>query len=462
MAELIEVRSPYDNKLIGTVPHGTSADVDAAVRAAHDALRNRPLAQHRRAEILETAARLLGDPSVRERFATLISSEAAKPIKAARVESTRAVGTFTYAAIEARTLAGDMIPVAGTDVGVGKLAFTMRMPIGVVGAITPFNFPLTLVVHKVAPAIAAGCPVVVKPATQTPLTAIALRDFLVNECGLPADYMHVVCGGGSDVGAALVDHDLVAMISFTGSPDVGWGIRAKAPRKRVGLELGNASPIILEPDSDWRRAAKAISVAGFSHAGQSCISTQRIFVHRSLHDQFVDELVGHVNALNVGDPSNEATDVSSLISISERDRVHQWIKEATAAGASTVLGGEIDGTVLQPTIITNATPDMKVCALEVFGPVVAIMAYDNFDDAIAESNNSRYGLQASVWTTNISKALNASTRLEFGGVIINEVPTWRADQMPYGGLRDSGNTREGPRHAVHEMTEERLVVVHTE
>jgi acyl-CoA reductase-like NAD-dependent aldehyde dehydrogenase len=261
------------------------------------------------------------------------------------------------------------------------------------------------------------------------------------------------------VGNALVDHPDVAMITFTGSPDVGWGIRGRAPRKKVGLELGNNAPVIIEADADWRGAADKIKVAGFSHAGQSCISTQRIYVHRSIAAAFTDTLVERVKALVVGDPLAEATDVSALISTGERDRVASWVEEAVAAGAAIATGGTIgaDG-VLAPTVLTDVTPDMKVCAREVFGPVVTVAAYDTLDEALTLANRTDYGLQAAIFTQDISAGLRAVRALDFGGVLVNEVPTWRTDQMPYGGVRDSGNTREGPQFAVEEMTERRLII----
>jgi acyl-CoA reductase-like NAD-dependent aldehyde dehydrogenase len=270
----------------------------------------------------------------------------------------------------------------------------------------------------------------------------------------------VVTGGGSTVGNALVDHPDVALLTFTGSPDVGWGIRARAPRKRVGLELGNNAPIIIEPDGDWKTAAAKIRVAGFSHAGQSCISTQRILVHESIATNFLDELVRQVSTLVVGDPLDENTDVSSLISTSERDRVHSWIDEAVAEGAHVVLGGEItpEG-LLRPTIVVDARPSMKICAKEVFGPVVAVSTYSDVADALRIANDSDFGLQAAIFTSNIGTALNAVRTLDFGGVVVNDVPTFRADQQPYGGLRDSGNTREGPAYSVREMTEIRMVIL---
>ncbi len=454
----ITVRNPYDDSIIGEIPEHGEAEVNAAVAAAKRALKDNPLPLWKRAEILDKAAARL--TARRDEFATIIAKEAAKPIKTARVEAERAVGTFQFAAAEARTLAGEMIPLDAISAGEGKLGFTLRVPIGVVGAIAPFNFPLNLVVHKLAPAIAAGCPVVLKPASQTPFSAITLAAMLIDECGLPADYLHVVTGGGGTVGNAIVDHPDVALITFTGSPSVGWGIRARAPRKRVGLELGNNAPVIIEADGDWKTAAAKIKVAGFSHAGQSCISTQRILVHRSIAEEFTAELVGHVKQLVVGDPMEETTDVSALISKSERERVAGWVAEAEAAGATVATGGELsaDG-VLLPTVITGATPDMKVCSQEVFGPVVAIAAYDTLDEALAIANDSDFGLQAAIFTSDISKGMKAIRTLDYGGVLVNEVPTWRADQQPYGGLRDSGNTREGPAFSIKEMTEIRMCVI---
>jgi acyl-CoA reductase-like NAD-dependent aldehyde dehydrogenase len=454
----LEVRSPFDNELLGKVPALSPSDVDDAVAYAHRALETSPLPQWQRAEILDRAAVLLA--SRREEFGVAIARESAKPIKTARVEVDRAVSTLQFSAAVARTLAGEVVPLEASPVGVGKLGFIMRVPVGVVGAIAPFNFPLNLVVHKVGPAIAAGCPVVLKPASQTPFSSILLAR-LLEEAGLPDGYLQVVTGGGGTVGNALVDNPNVALITFTGSPDVGWGIRARAPRKRVGLELGNNAPVVIEADGDWKTAAAKIKIAGFSHAGQSCISTQRILVHRSIADAFVAELVAGVQSLVVGDPMDDATDVSALISVSERDRVAGWIAEAVADGGSVACGGTLDANgVLMPTVIVGANPQMSVCAKEVFGPVVAVQVYDYFDDALRIANDTDFGLQAAVFTADITKGLKAARTLDFGGVLINEVPTWRTDQMPYGGLRDSGNTKEGPAWSVREMTEEKLVILH--
>jgi acyl-CoA reductase-like NAD-dependent aldehyde dehydrogenase len=452
------VTSPYDGHEIGRVPVCSVADVDRAVAAAKAALAGGPLPRWKRAEVLDNAARVLAER--RDEFAAIIADEAAKPIKTARVEAERAVGTFQFAAAEARTLAGEVVALDAIASGEGKLGFTLRVPIGVIGAISPFNFPLNLVAHKLAPAIAAGCPIVLKPASQTPFSAIRLAELLIDDCGLPAEWLHVVTGGGSTVGNAIVDHDDVALITFTGSPPVGWGIRARAPRKKVGLELGNNAPLIIEADSDWQAAVAKIRVAGFSHAGQSCISTQRIYVHDEIADEFVAALVKEVSALVVGDPMDEQTDVSALISPGERDRVKEWVDEAVSAGASVAYGGEVDADgVLVPTVLTGVSPDMKVCAEEVFGPVVAVATYGDLDEALRLANDTRYGLQAAIFTHNVADAMKAFRVLDFGGVLVNEVPTWRADQQPYGGVRDSGNTREGPAYSVREMTELRMVVL---
>ena len=454
--ELI-VRSPYDGSEVGRAATRTAADVEAAVAAARRVMKDDPLSQSERAALLDEAARRIAVEE--DRLARTIAAEAAKPLKQARVEAQRAVSTFTFAAVEARKLAGEIVPVEASDVGAGKLAFTLRVPVGVVGGITPFNFPLNLVAHKVAPAIAAGCPIVVKPASQTPLSALALRD-LLREVGLPDAWFEVLPGKASEVGNTLVDHPDVPLITFTGSVDVGWSIRERAPRKKVGLELGNNAPVIIEPDGDWRTAAAKVAVAGYSFSGQTCISVQRVLVNRAVHEPFVTELVGQVAALVVGDPADEGTQVSSLINEAAAERVAGWIDEAVSAGASVRTGGGLEEhSVVAPCVLDGVTPDLRVSHSEVFGPVVGVQAYDTFDEALALANDTRYGLQAGVFTADLAKALLAGEVLDFGGVLVNEVPTWRADHMPYGGLRDSGNTREGPLYAAQEMTERRLVVL---
>jgi len=455
--DTITVRAPFDGTELARVPRCGQAEVEAAVaaaKAAHDA---GPLPPWRRAEILDTAARLLGERT--EEFARTIAAESAKPLKTARTEAQRAVSTIAFAAVAARTLVGDMVPIDAAQVGEGRLAFTLRLPIGVVGAISPFNFPLNLVAHKLAPAIAAGCPVVLKPASQTPLSAIALADLLLDECGLPAGQLNVVTGGGGSIGNALVDHPDVSYISFTGSGEVGWAIAERASRTKVALELGNSSPVIIDADGDWDRAAHTIAVAGFSHAGQSCVSTQRVFVHAKVADDFCATLAGLVGELKVGDPLDDDTDVSALITPDDRDRVKAWVDEAVDQGAKVLAGGDISEGLLAPTVLGDVQPEMRVCRDEVFGPVVAVQTVADVDEALGLADDTRYGLQAGIFTARLDTALRAAHRLRFGAVMVNEVPTWRADQMPYGGVRESGNTKEGPAYAVREMTEERLVVI---
>jgi acyl-CoA reductase-like NAD-dependent aldehyde dehydrogenase len=456
----MEIRAPYDDHLIGEVPRCSREDVDRAVAAARRTMREAPLPAWRRAEILDRAAELLTDDEVFEDLARTIALEAAKPITTARAEVSRCVSTFRFSAAACRSLAGEVLPLDAAQAGEGRLGFTLRVPVGVVGAITPFNFPLNLVAHKLAPAIAAGCAVVLKPAGQTPFSGIKLAELLLDRCGLPAGYLHVVTGSGSQVGAALVEHDDVAMITFTGSPEVGWGIRANAPRKKVSLELGNNAPVIIQPDGDWRTAATKIAVAGTAHAGQSCISVQRVFVHEDIAEDFTAALAAAVDALVVGDPLDDATQVSALIDRDNRDRVKGWIDDAVGDGARVVAGGEVGGDgVLQPTVLVDVEPDMKVCSQEVFGPVLGVQAYRDVEEAFALANDTRYGLHAGIFTADLAVAKRAIEVLDFGGVIVNDVPTWRADQMPYGGLRDSGNTREGPAYAVREMTEIRSAVI---
>jgi acyl-CoA reductase-like NAD-dependent aldehyde dehydrogenase len=453
--EWVEVRSPYSGELVGRVAKAGAAEARRAVDAAEAAMRD-PLPAHKRAEILVRVAGYLGRRQ--DEVARTISAEAGKPLKAAKVEAARAMSTFTMAAVEARKLAGEMVPMDASQAGAGKLAFTLRRPIGVVGAISPFNFPLNLVAHKIAPALAAGCAVVLKPASQTPFSALLLAE-LETEAGLPPGWLNVLVGTASEIGDVLVEDERVRAITFTGSGEVGWKLAERAPRKRVKLELGNATPVIVEADGDLDDAAAKLAANAFSFAGQSCISVQRIYVHRSRYEELLDRLLPRVQALVVGDPADEATDVGPLIDRGARDRVLAWIEEAREAGAEILTGGELEGELLRPTVIANAGPELKVSCEEVFGPVCTVTAYDTLDEALALANGTRYGLQAGIFTGSVKTALAAAERLEFGGVTINEAPTFRADQMPYGGVKDSGNTREGPAYAVRELTEDRLVVI---
>ena len=450
-----EVRSPYSGELVARVARAGAEETRRAIDAAEQAMR-KPLPAHKRAEILVRVAGQLGRRH--EEVARTISAEAGKPLKAAKVEAARAMSTFTMAAVEARKLAGEMVPMEASQAGAGKLAFTLREPIGIVGAISPFNFPLNLVAHKIAPALAAGCAVVLKPASQTPLSALLLAE-LETEAGLPPGWLNVLVGSASEIGDVLVEDARVKLISFTGSSGVGWGLRERAPRKRVNLELGNATPVIVEADADLDDVAGRLAANAFSFAGQSCISVQRIYVQRDAYDDLLARLLPKVEALRLGDPADEETDVGPLIDTDARDRVLAWIEEARAAGAEILCGGTLEGELIRPTVIAGAGPELKVSCEEVFGPVCTVTAYDTLDEAIELANGTRFGLQAGIFTASLKSALAAAQRLEFGGVTVNEAPTFRADQMPYGGVKDSGNTREGPAWAVREMTEERLVVI---
>ena len=453
--ERMEVRSPYDQSLVGRVAKAGADDARRALDAAEAAMRE-PFHAHERAAILDRVAGMLAERQ--DEVARTISAEAGKPMKAARIEATRAVSTYTMAAVEARKLAGDAVPMDASPAGVGKLAFTLRVPIGIVAAISPFNFPLNLVAHKIAPALAAGCAVVLKPASQTPLSALLLAE-LEMEAGLPPGWLNVVCGPAAEIGDVFVEDERVKLITFTGSVLNGWKLRERAPRKRVNLELGNATPVIVAGDADLDDAASRLAGNAFSFAGQSCISVQRIYIERRAYDAFLERFLPRVEALDVGDPADEETDVGPLIAQSERDRILAWIDEAKSSGAEILTGGVLDGDLLRPTVIAKASPDAKVSCEEIFGPVCTVSAYDTLDEAIALANSTRFGLQAGIFTGDVKTALRAARELEFGGVTVNEAPTFRADQMPYGGVKDSGNTREGPAYAIHEMTEQRLVVL---
>jgi acyl-CoA reductase-like NAD-dependent aldehyde dehydrogenase len=447
-----EVRSPYSGEVVGRVAKAGAEETRRAIDAADRAMRE-PLPAHKRAEILVRVAGALGRRH--EEVARLISDEAGKPLKAARVEAARAMSTYTFAAVEARKLAGEMVPMDAAQAGEGKLAFTLRRPIGVVGAISPFNFPLNLVAHKLAPALAAGCAVVLKPAGQTPLSALLLAE-LEEEAGLPPGWLNVLVGRASEIGNVLVEDERVKLITFTGSGSVGWDLKQRAPKKRVNLELGNATPVIVAADADVEAASAKLAQNAFAFAGQSCISVQRIYVDRSMYDTFIAAFVPLVEALKLGDPANEDTDVGPVIDEEARDRILEWIR---ATSGDVLTGGELDGDLIRPTVIANPAPDDKVSCEEVFGPVCTVTAVDSLDEAIELANGTRYGLQAGIFTASLDNAMRAAQELEFGGVTVNEVPTFRSDQMPYGGVKDSGNTREGPRYAVREMTEERLVVL---
>jgi acyl-CoA reductase-like NAD-dependent aldehyde dehydrogenase len=450
-----DVDSPYSGETVARVARAGPEHARTALDAAERAMSS-PLPAHERASILDRVAALL--KKRHDEVAQTICAEAGKPMKAARVEAERAVSTFTMAAVEARRLAGEVVPMDASAAGVGKVAYTMRVPIGIVGAITPFNFPLNLVAHKVAPALAAGCAVVLKPAGHTPLSALLLGE-LETEAGLPPGWLNVLVGPSAEIGDVIVEDERVKLITFTGSSGVGWKIRERAVKKRVNLELGNATPVVVEADADIDEAATKLAANAFSFAGQSCISVQRIYVKREAYDDFVSRFVPKVQALKVGDPAEEDTDVGPVIDEEARDRIVSWVEEAKSAGATVLAGGEVVGGLLQPTVLADVTQEMKVSCQEVFGPLCTVSPYDSSEEAFELANATEYGLQAGIFTANLKTALAAAAALEFGGVTVNEAPTFRADQMPYGGVKESGNTKEGPHYAVREMTEERLVVL---
>lgn len=451
-----EVKSPYDGSPVGRVAVGDADLVDSAVRAAYKAFSAGDFPQHERADVLDRAAHL-----VRERaddLALTIAAEAGKPLKTAKVEASRCADTLAFSAVEARKLTGGTVPMEASSAGIGKLGVMLRVPYGVVGAISPFNFPLNLVAHKLGPAIAAGNAVVLKPAGQTPISSLNLAAILL-DAGLPEEWLSVIPGPGSEVGDVIVKHELTQAISFTGSAPVGWGIRSDVPHKRVNLELGSNAPLIVNNDGDWETAADKAKIHAFSHAGQSCISIQRILLHEDIADEFIERFVKNVEGLKVGDPLDEETDVGPLITADDRDRVKEWIDEAVTAGATLATGGELvdEGRCLAPTVVVDPPKDTKVWCEEIFGPVATVHRFSSFEEGLEMANDSKFGLQAGVFTADIGRALTAGNTLEFGGILINEVPTFRADQMPYGGVKDSGNTREGPSFAVLELTEERFV-----
>jgi acyl-CoA reductase-like NAD-dependent aldehyde dehydrogenase len=453
-----EVRSPYDGAVVGRVAQGDAALVDRAAIAARAAFESADFPQHERAAVLDRAAQLVAERG--DELALTIAAEAGKPLKTARVEAQRCVDTLAFSAVEARKLTGGTVPMEASPAGAGKLGVMLRVPYGVVGAISPFNFPLNLVAHKLGPAIAAGNAVVLKPAGQTPISALKLAAILI-EAGLPQGWLSVIPGPGSDVGNAIVEHELTSALTFTGSSRVGWGIRARVPHKKVNLELGSNAPLIVHADGDWEAAADKAHIHAFSHAGQSCISIQRILVHEDVADAFTERLVGNAEQLRVADPLDPETDVGPLISSGDRDRVKDWIDEAVAGGAELLAGGDLvdEGRCLAPTLLGSPPRDAKVWCEEIFGPVATIDRYSSFKEALEMANDSKFGLQAGVFTRDVGRGLEAAGALEFGGVLINEVPTFRADQMPYGGVKDSGNTREGPAFAILELTQERFITL---
>jgi acyl-CoA reductase-like NAD-dependent aldehyde dehydrogenase len=456
--EALEVRSPWDQGLVGKVTIATRADAREAVNHAVASLRRtRSKPRWKRREILENIEASLIEQ--KDRFAQLIMAEAGKPIRLARAEVDRAVLTFKTAAEEAARVGGESIPLDLTEGNENRWGLVQRFPVGPVLAITPFNFPLNLVAHKAAPAIAAGCPILIKPSPQTPFTALALGEVIL-KAGWPEEALAVLPLSNADTGWLAEKEDRIKLVSFTGSAKVGWEIKAHSGKKRVVLELGGNAALIVHSDyRDLDSAAERTAHAAFGYAGQSCISVQRVFVDKNIFQTFLWKLVECAGKLVMGDPASDATEVGPLIRPAEAERIESWIKDAVQGGARLIAGGERNGSTVTPAILTGTKPGMKVRDEEVFGPVVIVEPYADFEDALAEVNHSRFGLQAGLLTRDAGRILTAYRELEVGALIVGDTPAWRLDPMPYGGVKDSGLGREGIRSAIEEMTEQRMLVM---
>lgn len=449
------LKNPYDLEVLAHIASAEQDDVlDALFAASRAAAKMEAMPAYKRAEVLEKVAGYLEED--KEECAKLISKEAAKPLKAARAEVERTIMTYKFASHEARRFHGETVPMDAAPGGEGRLAFTVREPLGVIAAITPFNFPMNLVAHKVGPAIAAGNPVVLKPASQTPLSAYKIAEFF-HKAGLPAGALNVVTGSGRSIGDLLMKDERVKMITFTGSPEVGKYIRENSGLKRVTLELGSNSAVIVDDGVNLENVIPRIVTGAFSYQGQVCISIQRVFVHENIADTFIEQLINEVKKLKTGNPLDETTDISAMITRGDAERAKEWVDEAVTGGADLKLGGNSSNGIFQPTVLVDVPATEKVSCEEIFAPVVHINRFKTMEEAIALVNDSKYGLQAGIFTNDIHHGLQAAKKLEVGGVMINEIPTFRVDQMPYGGVKLSGMGREGVKYAVEEMTELKLI-----
>ena len=456
--EKIDVVNPYDNSVIDTVPRAGLEDVETAVAsAARGAKVMAQMPAYRRFEILRKAADLLEERS--DEIGRTITMEEGKVISEGLTEAARAVQTISLSAEEAKRLYGETVPLDAAPTWTGQFGFTIRVPCGVVAAISPFNFPLNLVAHKVGPALAAGNSVVIKPATDTPLSALKLTEVLL-EAGMPAEAVQCITGVGASIGDALVADSRIRKVTFTGSRDVGEHICKTAGLKKVTMELGSNSPFIVMADADIDKVVNATVTSGFSNAGQVCISAQRIIVERKIYADYLDALKDGVESINTGDPLDESIKMGPMVRAQDAVRVNEWIKEAVGTGARTLTGGDYSGTIHQPTVVADVTPEMRVSCEELFGPAVAVTPSSDIDESIAMANDSIYGLSAAIFTQNIDWAMKFVREVDSGNLMINSGPQWRADLMPYGGLKESGMGKEGPRYAVEEMTELKMVVYH--
>ncbi|MBM3932712.1 MAG: aldehyde dehydrogenase family protein [SAR202 cluster bacterium] len=454
----ITVDNPFDGSVVDTVPKATREDVETAIASAvRGAAEMKKLSAYKRFEILRKAADLMKAQS--EDLARTISMEEGKIIGEGRLEANRSYQTMELSAEEAKRLYSEVIPLDGAANWTGQLGFTIRVPVGVVAAIAPFNFPLNLVCHKVGPAIAAGNSVILKPASDTPLSSLKLTKILL-EAGLPAEAIQCITGSGSTIGDPLVADTRVRKITFTGSKEIGERICKIAGLKKVTMELGSNSPLIVMADADMEKVVRATVSTGFSNAGQVCISTQRVIANRKIYGEFVDRLTAGVKALTVGNQLDEKTKMGPMVRDADAKRVNAWINEAVASGARVTTGGDYQGALHQPTVVADVKPEMRISCEELFGPAVAVTPFDNIEDAIRLANDSPYGLSAGIFTQNIDWAMKFAKEVDSGNLHINWGPQWRADLMPYGGLKDSGMGKEGPHHAVNEMTELKMVVIH--
>ncbi|MFP6589526.1 MAG: aldehyde dehydrogenase family protein [Candidatus Latescibacterota bacterium] len=454
----IDVVNPFDGMTIDTVPKATPQDVSNAIAtAAKGAEVMRKMPAYERYQLLDRAARLMYERQ--QDLGRTITLEEGKVLAEGLGEAGRSAETITLSAEEAKRLTGETLDLSAASNGAGKFGFTLRVPCGVVVAITPFNFPLNLVCHKVGPALAAGNAVIVKPASDTPLSAIKLVEILL-EVGFPPEAVSVLTGSGASVGDAIASDPRVRKISFTGSRDVGEHICHTAGLKKVTMELGSNSPVVVMDDADIDKVADGVALAGFANAGQVCISAQRILVEDKAYGDFTDALQARVKGITTGDPLADGTKMGPMIRESDAERVESWIQEAVAAGARLVAGGSRSGTLHHPTVLADVTPGMRVSRDEVFGPAVALTRVSDIDEAIAIANDTNYGLSASIFTQDIDRAIKYAQNVESGNIHINWGTMWRADMMPYGGLKDSGMGKEGPKYAIQEMTESKMIVIH--
>ncbi|MGI8317120.1 aldehyde dehydrogenase family protein [Halobacillus mangrovi] len=452
----LDVLNKYTQETYARVAKASEKEVDQAVEAAQQAFKTNPMTPYQRFEILKKVSELLLEN--KEELAKNITMEAGKPLKQATTEIERASQTFELAAEEAKRIHGEGVPVEAAPGSENRMAFTIKVPVGVVGAISPFNFPVNLVAHKIAPAIAAGNAVVLKPASKTPISALKLAE-LFEKAGLPKGYLNVVVGSGSTVGNQMMKDSRINMYTFTGSAEVGLKLKQETGLNKLILELGNNSPVIIDKEADIDAAAQNAAAKSYAFAGQVCISVQRLYVHEDIREEFQQKFIKAIKELNVGDPNDPETDVGPMISEDEAKRAEEWIEEAKKAGASVVYGGEREGALLRPTILADVNEDMKVVCEEIFAPVVNLLPFKDIKECIDEVNRSQYGLQGGIFTQNIDTAFYAVRNVEVGGLMINDSSQYRVDLMPYGGVKGSGWGKEGPKYTIEDMTEERLIVM---